>query len=386
MCFIRRFILGVFKDVPIGLVKGKWTLIQEVDSRKGTGGRTIRRGKIQCECGYSKDVRLQDYYRYPEDSSCPSCKPIIVTKNYSGVVIGKLTVKDPIRVKNAGIKWKCSCTCGREVLLTKKQIDGKLRINCGVCSSKFGKVSVGDKQTNKDGFTITLLEMQTPTKFLVIGEGCKIPIIVNSTTFKNKTFVSPYKITVGGVGYYGEGIYIAKLNGKHTPEYRDWSCMLKRCYCTLDSKRSYFDVDVCSEWYNFQNFATWCTKQPNFNKEGWRLDKDLLGSLNGDKLYSPDTCVYLPVEINNFIKTRRMNNLPLGVDTVERNGTIKYRSQGREDGKTIRFGLYDTISEAFLQYKNHKELHAKILAEKYKEDLPLKAYKALLNYEVKETF
>jgi nitrogen fixation protein len=96
--------------------------------------------------------------------------------------------------------------------------------------------------------------------------------------------------------------------------------------------------------------------------------------------------VYLPREINSFIKRKRMNDLPLGVDIAYKyNGTPYYRVQSREDGKNICLGGYTTEEEAFGVYKKHKEGLAVKLAEKWKAEIPDVAYKALLNYTVEIT-
>ena len=49
-------------------------------------------------------------------------------------------------------------------------------------------------------------------------------------TFKNGTIKCPYEPRVYSVGYFGEGKYKAKKNGKNTDEYIIWRDMLKRCY------------------------------------------------------------------------------------------------------------------------------------------------------------
>lgn len=87
--------------------------------------------------------------------------------------------------------------------------------------------------------------------------------------------------------------------------------MLKRCYSENLHKSSptYLDCEVCDEWKTFSNFRSWMESQ---DWEGKELDKDLLG--NG-KLYSPDTCTFLPRIVNSFLlenKSRRGKTL-LGV-------------------------------------------------------------------------
>ena len=47
--------------------------------------------------------------------------------------------------------------------------------------------------------------------------------------------------------------------------------------------------------------------------EGWQLDKDIL--IKGNKIYSPDTCCFVPSEINNLFVgcNKSRGSLPIGV-------------------------------------------------------------------------
>jgi hypothetical protein len=97
-----------------------------------------------------------------------------------------------------------------------------------------------------------------------------------------------------GVGYHGFGVHLPSHKGKLTKPYTLWYDMLCRCYNTTLHKTkhsTYVGITVCKEWHNFQVFAEWLEK--NYVK-GWTLDKDLLGG----SVYSPETCVYIPAEVN----------------------------------------------------------------------------------------
>ena len=64
---------------------------------------------------------------------------------------------------------------------------------------------------------------------------------------------------------------------------------------------------VCEDWHNFQNYASWYNAN---SKENCHVDKDLLKFEN--KHYSPDTCMFVPVEVNNFFINSK-NKHSLGV-------------------------------------------------------------------------
>ena len=117
--------------------------------------------------------------------------------------------------------------------------------------------------------------------------------------FKNGKIKCPYERRYYVVGYSGEGKYKVKENGKHTRVYKTWSNMLKRCYDPkLHKKRpTYKDCEVSEELHNFQNFAKWY-EDNYYEVEGERmcLDKDIL--VKGNKIYSPETCIFVPNTIN----------------------------------------------------------------------------------------
>ena len=81
--------------------------------------------------------------------------------------------------------------------------------------------------------------------------------------------------------------------------------MLRRCYDEKLHKKypTYIDCKVCEEWLNFQNFAKWYyNNYYEIENEKICLDKDILHK--GNKIYSPDNCVFVPNNINVlFVKS-----------------------------------------------------------------------------------
>ena len=189
---------------------------------------------------------------------------------------------------------------------------------------------------------------------------------------------NPYFKSVLGIGFLGEGVHPASDENGSTPAYRVWISMLARCYHEKQQIKqpSYIGVIVCEEWHNFQNFAEW---YENNRVEGWVLDKDLLSG--EDKIYSPNTCCFVPVEINSFLTNRRKSRgqLPVGVTRHRNKFSALYRDNSTGKARTKDF---DTPEEAFAFYKQQKEVRAKMLAEKYKDTLSDKAITALINYQI----
>ena len=190
------------------------------------------------------------------------------------------------------------------------------------------------------------------------------------------------EVKVYGVGVFGEGNK-ARVNGIITREYTLWTNMLSRCYGekTQRNQPKYIGCAVSEEFHNFSMFKEWCYKQVGFNNTGWSLDKDIL--VKGNKVYSAETCVFVPREINNIIlnnKTRRGAH-PVGVKYYRRTGKF-VSSCSIGIGRKKHLGYYNTPEEAFNAYKQAKEKYIKEQAEKWKDKIDQRAYEALYNYTV----
>lgn len=187
-----------------------------------------------------------------------------------------------------------------------------------------------------------------------------------------------------GVGHNSKGEYPTRINGKHTKCYATWHSMMQRCYDPKYQERctTYIGCTVYEEWHEFQNFARWYGNN-YYEIEGQRmaLDKDIL--YKGNKVYSPNTCVFVPHRINTlFIKSNKIRgNLPIG---VSKNGNGYQVGCKNGSGKNISLGYFNTSHEAFLMYKLNKELVIQGIANEYKDKIPTKLYNALMEYEVNE--
>lgn len=197
----------------------------------------------------------------------------------------------------------------------------------------------------------------------------------------------PYFPTVRGVGVVGQKYptYIKHKNDKYTylAEYGIWCDMLKRCYSDKsdDKNKTYKDCSVSENFKHYEYFYEWCNKQIGFNNEGWQLDKDLV--VKGNKVYSEDTCVFLPQELNKLlIKNEAIRgDFPIGVFYCKK--ARKFISKISKNDKTRAYlGGFDTPEEAFLAYKEAKEAFIKEQALKWKGRIDLRAYEALMSYEV----
>ena len=81
------------------------------------------------------------------------------------------------------------------------------------------------------------------------------------------------------------------------PYYRAWKSILERCYSIKyqDKYPTYKGCSVAEEWKTFSDFKNWMMTQDFVDKQ---LDKDLL--FEGNKVYSPETCVFISQSVNKF--------------------------------------------------------------------------------------
>lgn len=168
-------------------------------------------------------------------------------------------------------------------------------------------------------------------------------------------------------------------HGTLIPSYQCWVGMLTRCYDykTHKKRSSYEDCYVCDEWKFFSNFKEWFDEH---YVEGWHLDKDIL--VKGNKIYSPDKCCFVPCEINVlFVKSdKKRGKYPIGVSYCKERGNF-YVAVSINRSRTF-IGRYSTKQEAFEAYKKAKEENIKRIADKWKDKIDSRVYKAMYNYKV----
>lgn len=145
------------------------------------------------------------------------------------------------------------------------------------------------------------------------------------------------------------------------PFYQKWKDMLQRCYSEKFQKYrpTYVGCYTTPEWHYFMTFRSWMEKQ---DWEGKQLDKDLL--FRGNKVYGPDTCVFVESRVNLFLGecTASRGEWPIGVTFHKVTG--KYQSQCLDftTGKKKHLGLFDNPEKAYEVWLSFKLEQAYILA------------------------
>lgn len=166
------------------------------------------------------------------------------------------------------------------------------------------------------------------------------------------------------------------------PFYEQWRGMKRRCSETHKPRNySYEECTVCDEWLDYDTYYEWA-EQNYYEIPGEKvcLDKDIL--VKGNKVYSPNTCIFVPQRINQLFESskRSRGKYPVGITPATTSN--KYMCRMRRDGKTIYLGSYETIEEAFTTYKAAKESYIKQIADEYIDLIPQELYNAMYNYEV----
>ena len=209
----------------------------------------------------------------------------------------------------------------------------------------------------------------------------------NYNNFKRGEIKCPYEPRYFGMGYLGEGEYKMSENGKNNLWFKIWYHMLMRCYDPKYHEKypTYKDCRVEEYLLNFQNAAEWYSE--NYYEvpgEIMCLDKDILNK--GNKLYSRDTCIFVPQRINKlFVKSDKSRGKnPIGATELP-SGNYKVRCNNGY-GKQIPLGTYSTKEEAFKVYKEYKERVIKEVIDSYEGKIPEPFYsrlrEAMYNYKV----
>lgn len=228
---------------------------------------------------------------------------------------------------------------------------------------KYNKSHIGEIHTTNNGLTCKVIDGSSTKAYCTIQIENWIKEVRYSAV-KSGRIKYPYQPNVYGVGYVGEGKYLKYVNNKNTKAYNLWNGMLQRCYSKeyQEKKPTYAGTTVCREWHNFQVFAKWFYEKSNY-QEGWHLDKDLLSPKV--KVYSSDTCIFIPLALNSFLTNIKLNNTS-GYTGVHFNKyKNKWEASIHRNGKQKCLGAYKNKQIAALQYK----LARKKEADKWKKEM-----------------
>ena len=233
-------------------------------------------------------------------------------------------------------------------------------------SIKNAKYVFGTQFQTKSSGVCTVIKYQNAKNVYVMFEDGTLAKVTSSNLSTGR-IKNPNKSTV-----FGFGINDAGLEDSTDKRYVLWTSIIRRSYSEVyhKSKPSYKDVRVSEDWRRLSNFIKDIEKLPNFDlavSENWELDKDLLG---GDqKLYSNNTCCFLPRELNTLFTSESKKGLKKGVFYNKRLG--KFTASINRGGKVrSHIGVYKTEKEAHFNYCKEKQKHLDSLILKYGDKFP----------------
>lgn len=237
---------------------------------------------------------------------------------------------------------------------------------------------IGEKYITNEGYEIKIIEYFNNTNCTIqFEDGVLLENIAYGNITRGKV-KNRYHKSVHEVGFLGVGTY---SKSKHLKIYNAWNNMLERCYNEKCQEKfpTYKGCMVTKNWLNFQLFAQWFEDNwKHYMDKTWQLDKDILKK--GNKIYSPETCCFVPQEINKLLYNSKNKSL-IGVSHHKNKFTAKIYIRGRQ----VYLGIFNTKEEAFEAYKIAKEAYIKEVADLWRSKITESIYQALINYKVEIT-
>lgn len=222
---------------------------------------------------------------------------------------------------------------------------------CGRCKTYKPLTEFTKDKNRPDGKTVTCKECKRDKYKEDVRTGKRVYVPV----LKRKP--NPRGLTAGfGVN---DADYTVRTKTWTCPFYSVWSAMLHRAYKHTD-RPTYEGCSVCDEWRLFSDFKKWMVLQ---TWEGLRLDKDIL--IDGNKVYSPDTCAFVPNYLNVAVSIDRRNSKHgPGIYIIGKKFVTKLTVEGR----SVEVGRFKTKEEAVRAYRNAKAEAIEKLLVRYRTE------------------
>ena len=237
---------------------------------------------------------------------------------------------------------------------------------------------MGETKVNRYGTPMKIIKYNSSSDVIVeFQDEHKFKTKTTYSNFNRETIINPYDKSVCDIGYIGEGKYSYQSNGEVNTVYDIWKNMLRRCYS--DKLRwkypAYEDCEMCDEWLNLQNFCEWYFENYYDVGDGGRMhiDKDIL--FKGNRIYSPEKCIFVPQRINMVFTKKNRNtdaDLPTGIHRAVNGYSAMYNTKS--------LGVHKSLDKAIEIYNIEKRIHIKQVVEEYGDRLPFRISSILLNW------
>lgn len=179
------------------------------------------------------------------------------------------------------------------------------------------------------------------------------------------------------------------LYAKRNHSYFIWRGMIARTNSQVvkEKQPTYKIATVCDEWLKYSNFKLWFENPKNGYIEGYHLDKDII--IQGNTVYSPTSCCFVPPELNMLLRGRigkphfhNGKQLPTGVTYFKG----KYIATLNIKSKHIVLARCDNPDEAYQVYKSAKHKHIIEVANQLYDDgkITSRVYDAVLKFNIEK--
>ena len=172
--------------------------------------------------------------------------------------------------------------------------------------------------------------------------------------------VSDFKRPDGSWGKFYTTHEDGKILSNHTRSCVLWNNMTNRCReNSAQRKNNTSYIQVENHFESFDLFTDWCQEEYGYlnkNPHGtfWSLDKDIL--VPGNRIYSPDTCMFIPLTANNVLlgsdKTR--GGSAIGVREHIQGNCVKWMASCRQRDGSSYLGVFFTEAEAHAAWQKSK--------------------------------
>lgn len=264
----------------------------------------------------------------------------------------------------------------------------KIDIDCYQFSSNsfyrtiFPLMKIGERKIMNCGLEAEIIDCNSLrniiVKFPSTGETISN---IQYSNFKKGTVKSHFTPSVYGTGVTGVGD-TRDVNGKTLKSYKCWLGVLERSYDEVFKEKytTYKETTCCKEWLFYPNFKKWYDENYYEIHELGRteIDKDIL--VKGNKVYSPETCIFVPHRINTLFlgdyTNKKDNNIPVGI-TMRKD---KYSVSCHNGEKQIYLGKFSELPKAIECYINFKLKLIDDIILKYSKKIPNKVIIAMKNH------
>ena len=217
--------------------------------------------------------------------------------------------------------------------------------------------------------------------------GKKAGYVYGSSSYKVRINNEEYRVS-DILDMFETGLFVAKPREKYRFEalkysrnldvigYQQWFGIIGR----IKRSKLYANVSISNDFLDFDNYLEWAKEQIGFNTYDdngllYHIDKDLLSEPD-NLIYSKDTCLFVPLEINLMCKPSRNSSLKKGVQFLK-DRKKPYRAYINIDGKSKGMGYYYTEEEANAQYKIARHNRIDVLYIKYKDKVDPRVWNAI---------